>query len=85
MSPWWDHLAGTYDGTTLRVYLNGKVVGSRPCQGPIRTDGRPLIIGADADGPENEIDEIFKGLIDEVVVFSRALTAEEITRLVTLR
>ena len=80
----WHHVAGTYDGSQLRLYLDGKPWG-RPVfhTGPIR----PMLpdsfvtIGAE-DGrttcPDCIGTRYFKGLIDEVKIFDRALSAEEI-------
>ena len=66
----WTHLAATYDGATLRLYVNGTQVGSKPQTGSIPASTGPLRIGG------NSIwSEWFRGLIDEVRVYSRALTA----------
>ena len=69
----WTHLATTYDGATLRLYVNGTQVGSKPQTGSVPASTGPLRIGG------NSIwSEWFRGLIDEVRVYSRALTAGEI-------
>jgi Concanavalin A-like lectin/glucanases superfamily len=69
----WTHLATTYDGATLRLYVNGTQVASKPQIGSIPASTGPLRIGG------NSIwSEWFRGLIDEVRVYSRALTAGEI-------
>lgn len=69
----WTHLAGSYDGSSFRMYINGTVarVGS-PGQtmGPETT--ADLIIGG--SGTCNR----FAGLIDEVELYSRALSDAEI-------
>ncbi|WP_336209801.1 LamG-like jellyroll fold domain-containing protein [Nonomuraea sp. LPB2021202275-12-8] len=69
----WSHLAVTYDGTTLRLYVNGTQVSQRTAGGPIRTDGGVLRIGGNSMWGE-----YFNGLIDEVRVYDRALTAAQI-------
>ena len=77
--PWllpntWVHLAGTYDGTTQRLYVNGTEVAKRAQSGPIEVSGGVLRIGG------NSIwGEFFKGRIDEIRVYNRALSAAEIT------
>ena len=69
----WSHLAMTYDSTTLRVYVNGTEVATRSRSGTIATTAGALRIGG------NEIwGEYFSGLIDEVRVYSTALTAAQI-------
>jgi hypothetical protein len=69
----WTHLATTYDGATLRLYVNGVQAASRALTGTIRTSTQPLRIGG------NDIwGEWFAGRIDEVRVYNRALTANQI-------
>ena len=69
----WTHLALTYDGTTLRIYANGVLVKSGSAPGLAATSASPLRIGGDSVWGE-----YFKGLIDEVRVYNRALSAAEI-------
>jgi chitodextrinase len=69
----WTHLAATYDGTTLRLHVNGVEAGSRPVSGALVTSTGALRIGG------NSIwGEFFQGQIDEVRIYSRALSAAEI-------
>jgi hypothetical protein len=69
----WSHLAATYDGATLRVFVNGFQVASRAQTGPISTSSLPLTLGADTLHGT-----YFAGLIDEVRVYNRALSASEL-------
>ena len=69
----WTHLAVSYDGATIRLYVNGVQVGSRALTGPIAPSTGALRIGGNAVWGE-----YFKGLIDEVRVYNRALSAGEI-------
>jgi Concanavalin A-like lectin/glucanases superfamily len=69
----WTHLAGTYDGATLRLYVNGVQVSSRAQTGPVATSTNPLQIGGDSI-----YGQYFQGRIDEVRVYNRALSATEI-------
>src|SRR5262249_8845955 len=41
----WSHLAGTYDGTMLRLYVNGTLVTSQALAGPIAASTGALRIG----------------------------------------
>jgi hypothetical protein len=69
----WTHLATTFDGTTLRLFVNGIQVGAVPFTGSIIPTTGVLTIGG------NSIwGEYFAGQIDEVRIYNRALTAGEI-------
>jgi methionine-rich copper-binding protein CopC len=69
----WSHLATTYDGNTIRLYVNGTEVGSRLVGGSITTSTSPLRFGG------NSVDgEHFSGWIDEVRVYNRPLNEGEI-------
>jgi hypothetical protein len=70
----WTHIATTYDGTTQRLFINGVEVSSRPQTGAIAVGTGNLRIG----GNDVWAGEYFQGLIDEVRVYNRALTAAEI-------
>ena len=69
----WTHLAATYDGTTLRLYVNGVQAGTRTISGSIPASTSPLSIGGNSVWGE-----YFSGQIDEVRVYSRALSQAEI-------
>ncbi len=69
----WSHLALTYDGSTLRLYVNGEQVSSRAVSGTIRRTSHPLWIGGN-----HPYGEYFRGLIDEVRVYDRALDPDEV-------
>ncbi len=69
----WTHLAGTYDGSTQRLYVNGALVASQDISGLITTSNGVLRIGGNAVWGE-----YFQGLIDEVRVYNRALSVFEI-------
>ncbi|GAA3509868.1 LamG-like jellyroll fold domain-containing protein [Georgenia daeguensis] len=69
----WVHLAGTYDGTTMRFYVDGVLQGSVAGPSAVATNGLALGIGAEPGGYRK-----FRGGLDEVRVYDRALTAQEI-------
>ena len=69
----WTHLAGTYDGAALRLYVNGTQVAERAVSGPVTTSTGALTIGGSA-----VLGQHFKGLIDEVRIYDRALAPSEI-------
>jgi len=74
----WTHLATTYDGTNMRFYVNGVLVGTTAGSGSINVANGALRIGGNNSAPLGQ-GEFFKGLIDEVRVYNRALSAAEIT------
>jgi hypothetical protein len=69
----WSHLATTYDGATLCLYVNGVQVGSRAVSGTIAVSTGRLRIGGNAIWGE-----WFAGRIDEVRIYNRALSPAEI-------
>jgi hypothetical protein len=70
----WAHLAATYDGTTLRTYVDGELAGSTTqSSGPIIPGDGALWIGGNGIWGEH-----FKGAIDEVRIYDRALSAAAI-------
>ncbi len=69
----WSHVATTWDGTTSRLYVNGDEVASRPLSGTAVVSNGALRIGGNAIWAE-----WFKGTIDEVRVYNRALSAEQL-------
>jgi glucose/arabinose dehydrogenase len=69
----WTHLAVTWNGTTIRTFVNGAEVASAPAPGVVRTSTGALRIGGTAVWTE-----WFSGLIDEVRLYGRALTPAEI-------
>jgi hypothetical protein len=73
----WSHLAGTYDGTNIRLYVNGVLVRTT-----LMTAGMPGTVGPLRIGG-NEVSlpfggQFFKGLIDEIRIYNRALSQAEI-------
>jgi hypothetical protein len=69
----WAHLAATYDGATMRLYVNGVQVASRAQTGTIVTSTNPLQIGGDSI-----YGQYFTGRIDDVRIYNRALSAAQI-------
>jgi hypothetical protein len=76
----WTHLAMTYDGSSLKLYVNGALDGSLPVSGGIIPTAEPLRIGGLPSGPW-----YFTGLIDEPSIYGRALEASEVQAIYTAR
>ncbi|TCO54365.1 LamG-like jellyroll fold domain-containing protein [Actinocrispum wychmicini] len=70
----WSHLAVTYSGTTMRLYVNGTEVATAPVTGPITSSTSPLRLGGNLIWGE-----YFAGEMDDVRIYSRALSAAEVT------
>jgi hypothetical protein len=64
------HVAGTYDGQVMRLYLNGMEVGNHAITGTLRTTGK----GVQLSDPY----EPMSGRLDEVEIYNCALSAHEI-------
>ena len=70
----WVHLAGTFDGRIMRIYVDGVERGALERPGPIKPNDFHLCLGSyETDHPAH-----FTGLLDEVKLYNRALSAEEI-------
>ncbi len=72
----WYHLAVTYDRQTVRLYLNGVPDGTSSKTAALGAT-QPIKIGRGIGGAQEHYD----GLIDEVRIYNRVLSATEITRL----
>src|SRR6185503_3328782 len=69
----WTYLAGTFDGATLRLYVNGAQIASMATANAIDATTGALRIGGNTMWTE-----YFDGLIDEVRVYNRPLSPAEI-------
>ena len=76
----WVHVAGTYDGTTVKSYLNGVLVGSVPHAGTINQLPNDVLIGKSdrTSTPSPYLDSFFNGEIDEVRIWNRTLGVNEV-------
>jgi len=77
----WVHIAGTYDGTAARLYVDGQLANTMPVTGRFVADTTPFILGANGNGPATGVTERFPGKIDEIMLYRRALSATEIAQL----
>ena len=75
----WYHAAMTYDGATFRLYLDGTEVGSSLFFGAVDID--PTIPVAVGGQPPGAGDRYFDGLIDDVRILSRAMSATEVAEI----
>jgi hypothetical protein len=73
----WSHAAETFDGATVRLYFNGQEIGNFKYTVTLPTDiTTPLYLGTNKN--LTNLGEPFTGRLDDIVLYSRALSAEEI-------
>ncbi len=70
----WHYLVGTVDGSRTSIYVDGVLVDSDSFAPASSSSSQPLAIGRD-HGPGNSY---FNGVIDEVRIYNRALSASEV-------
>jgi hypothetical protein len=69
----WQHLCGTWDGSTARIYVNGALVFEVAKPGVLTSPRLPLRLGH-----RNGSTHFYNGLMDEVAVFNHAMTEAQI-------
>jgi hypothetical protein len=78
----WIHMAGTYDNDTLKLFVNGRFIKSAFCKGPfVFQDKNPMFIGGNSNDKNKTTLDCFKGSIDELRIYRRALSSDEIKSL----
>lgn len=75
----WHHVVFTYDGTNLELYQNGESISSLSQSHTVNySESNPIQIGT---YKTNSGETIFKGSIDDIRIFDRALSIEEVIAL----
>ncbi|UCG49177.1 MAG: hypothetical protein JSU94_05220 [Phycisphaerales bacterium] len=74
----WHHIAGVYDGGKLSVYLDGVLDASKICIGKIAATPDPVWVGGNS---AYGLGRLYRGLIDEVIVFDEGLSDEQVAQL----
>jgi flagellin-like protein len=75
----WSFVVGTYNGTHIDLYINGVLVNSHPYSAAINNVANPLFIGMGAGGGGTQY--LWHGSIDEVQVWNKSLSKNEISEL----
>lgn len=73
----WTHLVGTYDGATMRLFVNGSQVASSAKTGTLTINATGMI----GQEHNNGAARYFQGSMDDVAIFSSALSADQIKEL----
>jgi hypothetical protein len=69
----WTHVALTFDGGSMRFYVNGQLVSMTTREGSMQTSANGILIGGDAVSGE-----FFQGMIDEIRIFNEVRSDDQI-------
>ena len=69
----WHFMAGTWDGTTIKLYIDGELSKELECKGKLTPNDDPLFIGA-----RGGTQRFVNGALDEIKMYNYALTADEL-------
>jgi hypothetical protein len=75
------HVAASYDLTTVRLFIDGSDAGIQSYGLNIGPENSPLNVGSRQDATLVGADDIFAGVIDELAVYNRALSAQDVRAL----
>jgi hypothetical protein len=73
----WHHVVGTYNGSQLRIYIDGQLDNTAAATGSISTNSQNVRIGENSESTGRQ----FNGLIHDVRLYNRAISGAEIARL----
>lgn len=76
----WTHVAVTFDGNANKLYINGVLVDTNQAEAEISSYFTNLIIGYNTDS-----NKYFKGSVDELYLYNRALSQAEVKQLYNLK
>lgn len=69
----WHHLAGTWDGTTIKLFIDGQLNRELECKGTLTGNNEPLFIGARGGNQR-----FINGALDEIKMYDYPLTEDEL-------
>jgi len=73
----WHHLAGTYNGSQIKLYVDGELNATTDYVGSIASETANVNLGRSSDFT----DRLYEGLLDEVRIYSRVLSQDEVAYL----
>jgi hypothetical protein len=78
----WFHVAGTYDGTQMKIYINGTAEGMQPYNADLDfASGRPWVFARTSEcgaTGEDNYDVGLDGFLDDLRIYDRALESGEV-------
>jgi len=77
----WHHIALSYDNSTFKIYIDGSLDSTDSGSGTISQVARRLYIGINRNDGDSVFNSAFTGMMNDVAIWSSALTANEITAL----
>ena len=79
----WYHIALTYDGKTMSLYVNGELQASSKKKGEITTNSKDLFIGKSWEKKRHRKSHL-DGCLDDLLIFGHALSKKEVAELATI-
>jgi len=77
----WTHVAATYNGSRLVIYINGEPSGSLNVTGATCSNDEPLAIGAKHAPAKGILEAFWDGRLDDVRIYNKALSATRVAGL----
>ena len=77
----WTHVAATYNGYKLVIYIDGVASGSMKVTGTTCANNQPLAVGAKNAPAKGLLEAFWDGQLDDVKIYDKALTATQISNL----
>ncbi|MCF8226243.1 MAG: DUF4981 domain-containing protein [Bacteroidales bacterium] len=74
----WHHVMGTYDGSSLRLYINNELTGQTTCNGNIKAGPYPVNIGRSANLWDIHMSTLCHATIDRVRIFDSVVSVDEL-------
>jgi hypothetical protein len=78
----WHHIVGTYNGSVMRLFVDGVERSHSSFSGSIVYDSNPVLIGAGCDNGNHIPDAGWNGNIGEVLIYNRAMSEAEIAQII---
>lgn len=72
----WSHLVGTFDGSAIKIYVNGRLISSGSVSGPVHTVSTSNAFTIGRLGATSA--DYFNGLIDDVRIYKYALSSQQV-------